>query len=192
MASVSAAMAGSPVSGWARIAVASPITSRDLAQQGDLVAKLALAVGQFANLRRRACRRGRSVPSACRRACTACCLYSSAESAGRACWATRVSSRRLTSPSRIWSASSTRAGGRLLLRLGVAGAARGRIDQVFGPAVERVRPEFALGDRQAVFLLQVVAELPQAADDVLLPHLVEDRLEPHEPAALEVGRACRP
>ena len=63
----------------------------------------------------------------------------------------------------------------------------GRIDQVFGPAVERVRPVFALGDRQAVFLLHVVAELPQAADDVLLPHLVEDRLEPHEPPALEVG-----
>ena len=123
-----------------------------------------------------------------RRACRPACRSSSAASAGRACSATRVSSRRLTSPSRIWSTSSTIDGGRLLfdLRAG-AGAAAGRVDQVLGPAVERVRPELALGDRDAVLLLEVVAELPQAADDVLLPHLVEDRLELDEPPALEVG-----
>ena len=55
--------------------------------------------------------------------------------------------------------------GRLAAR---AAAAARRVDQVFGPTVERVRPELALGDRDAVLLLEVVAELPQAADDVLL------------------------
>ena len=60
-------------------------------------------------------------------------------------------------------------GGQAGLRLaaGAVAAAR-RVDQVFGPAVQRVGPEFALGDRQAILLLDVVAELPQAADDVLL------------------------
>ena len=110
-------MAGLPVSGWARICGRLAHHRRDLAQQRDLVAELALAVGQLANrlaelvdaVTQALLRPGElDRPGAC---------SFGGQSAGRACSATRVSSRRFTSPSRICSASSTRAGGRLLFDL---------------------------------------------------------------------------
>ena len=49
MASVSAAMAVLPVSGWARICGRLLHDLETLAQEADLVGKLAFAVGKFAN-----------------------------------------------------------------------------------------------------------------------------------------------
>jgi len=62
------------------------------------------------------------------------------------------------------------------------------IDQVVGPAVERVRPEFALSNREPLLPLQIIAELSEGADDVLLAHLVEDRLEAGVVATLKIRR----
>ncbi len=58
-----------------------------------------------------------------------------------------------------------------------SGAPLRRIDQILRPTIHCVRPEFRLRDRQAVLFLEVVAELPQAADDVLCSHVVEHRFE---------------
>ena len=50
MASVSAAMAGLPVSGRARISVASSMTCETWPSRRDLLGELFLAVGQLADL----------------------------------------------------------------------------------------------------------------------------------------------
>src|SRR3954471_22894425 len=56
-------------------------------------------------------------------------------------------------------------------------AATGRVDQVLGPAVHRVGPEFALRDGHSLLARHVFGKLAEAAEDVLLPHVVEHDFE---------------
>ena len=61
-----------------------------------------------------------------------------------------------------------------------------RINQVFRPAVEIVRPVLGLRDRQPLVLQQVVGEGSQLPHHVGLPHLFEDRPEIRQSPAVVV------
>ena len=83
--------------------------------------------------------------------------------------------------------------GRQALRWGtvattaIAAAILGRRHQFIGPAVERVGPEFRLGDRRARLTLHVVGELPEAAQQIELLHLVEHGSQRRQWPSLAVG-----
>ena len=78
-------------------------------------------------------------------------------------------------------------GRRSITATATTAAILGRRHQFIGPAVERVRPEFRLGDRQARFLLHVVGELPEAAEHVEFLHLLEHGTDRRLRASLTVG-----
>ena len=78
-------------------------------------------------------------------------------------------------------------GRRPITATAIPAAILGRRHQFIGPAVERVRPEFRLGDRQARFLLHVVGELPEAAEHVEFLHLLEHGTDRRLRASLTVG-----
>ena len=62
-----------------------------------------------------------------------------------------------------------------------------RRHEVVREPVERVAPELRLGHRHARLLVDVFRERPQAAERIEALHLLEDRAEGGQLAAIEVG-----
>jgi len=71
--------------------------------------------------------------------------------------------------------------------LAIALALAGRIDEVFGPAIQDVGPILALRHRKAVLLGDVITDLADAADHVLRTHVLQDGFEGEQLPALEVS-----
>ena len=69
----------------------------------------------------------------------------------------------------------------------IAAAILGRRHQFGSPAVERVGPEFRLGDRRSRLALHVVGELPKAAKQIEFLHLVEHGSQRRQWPSLAVG-----